>query len=354
MLASDVADPDPRLIRRHIPMVRPNNPLQMASFNLASTLALQTWLRREQYDIVHGHGCATLAQDVVTAHSCHRAWVQQSRHTVRPFTRAWLLKRLNPQHPTIQFLEQVQYQPDHYQQIIAVSEGIKAELTTHYPIPPERITVIPNGVNLDEFHPQLIADHRAAVRARLGLTDEDRVLLFVANEFPRKGLDTILEALARLGDPRLTLLVVGRGDADAYRSRIGQMGLTPQVRFIPGTTAVAPYYAASDLFVFPTLYEPFGLVIIEALACGLPVVTSACAGAGLAVNAANGRLLDEPRDAAALAEHIRTLLARPAAEVIPAARRAAERYSWDRIAGEYLQVYERVADRRARVGRDYA
>ncbi len=299
--------------------------------------------RAAGYDILQlASGCGAF-QDVICAQSCHRAWVVQSRAALRPGSRPWWLKTLNPRHTLVAALERVQYTRGHYRRVIAVSEQVKQDIMHFYGVPGADITVIPNGVNLDEFHPGLIAQHRGPVRAELGVGEDDRLLLFVANEFPRKGLDTILAALARLGDPQLRLLVVGRGDPAPYRAALAALGLGAQVHFRPGTAAIAPYYAASDLLVFPTRYEPFGLVIIEALACGIPVVTSACAGAAPAVTPQNGRLLADPTDPAALAAALQDLLARPGASYVAPARQAAARYGWDQVAGEYLTLYGRVA-----------
>jgi UDP-glucose:(heptosyl)LPS alpha-1,3-glucosyltransferase len=309
-------------------------------------LATRQLQARGAVDILQlASGCGA-RQDIVCAQSCHRAWVVQSRAALRPGSKRWWLKTLNPRHYLVCALERMQYTCGHYTQVIAVSEQVKQDIMRFYHVPESDIVVVPNGVNLDEFQPGLMVQQRLPVRTRLGLVPDDKMLLFVANEFPRKGLDTLLEALALLRDPQIKLVIVGRGDARPYQPVLARLGLAAQIVFHPGTAAIAPYYAASDLFVFPTLYEPFGLVIIEALACGLPVITSACAGAAPAVNNANGRLLAEPQDAQALAQHIQTLLARPVTEYHAAARQAAARYGWEQIAGEYLAVYERVLAQR--------
>ena len=179
---------------------------------------------------------------------------------------------------------------------------------------------------------------RAAMREELGFQDDDRVLVFVANEAERKGLEPLLLALQMLKNPKIKLLVVGRIPASTWQPVADRMGLSKQVTFTGPSGDVGKYYAASDIFVLPTQYEPWGLVVVEAMACGLPVVTSHCAGAAEAVQEGKtGYLLDNPQDAEEIAANLRHLLegrhvgAQEIADSV-------ENYAWPHV----LQRYEKV------------
>ncbi len=134
-------------------------------------------------------------------------------------------------------------------------------------------------------------------------------LLFVANELHRKGFGTLLEAVALVGDRRLRVEMVGRASPAAYRRRIAELGLRERVRWNGPQPDVARWYAMGDLLVLPTRYEPFGNVIVESLACGLPVITTSVAGAAAAVvPGVSGLVQVDPTDATELADLLRAAL----------------------------------------------
>ena len=164
------------------------------------------------------------------------------------------------------------------------------------------------------------------------------MLGFVANEAERKGLPQLLRAVARLEDPTLYVLAVGRFAPDRSAHLARTLGLAERVRF-PGASAhVARYYAAADLFVLPTQYEAWGLVIIEALACGLPVLTSRLAGAAVAVTEKTGLLLDEPRDEAEIAARLSNLLAALPEMDADEISQSVEAYEWSRVLSGYEKI----------------
>lgn len=148
------------------------------------------------------------------------------------------------------------------------------------------------------------------MRQELGYGEEDRVVVFVANELERKGFGPLLRAMAALKNPNLRLLAVGRLNPATYAEEIAQLGMTGRIHFTGPTNQAAKFYAAADVFALPTQYEAWGLVIIEALASGLPVLTSRLAGAAVAVEEpATGRLLDDPRDPDEIAAKLAPLIA---------------------------------------------
>jgi UDP-glucose:(heptosyl)LPS alpha-1,3-glucosyltransferase len=164
---------------------------------------------------------------------------------------------------------------------------------------------MPNGFDPAIFNPERRAALRERVRAHLGIGPDEVSLLFVANELHRKGFGSLIEALAKIRSPSTRIDVVGRVSSGDYRGKIDELGLTRNIHWHGSTNDVFPFYAAADLLVLPTRYEPFGLVIIEALASGLPVITSRLAGASSAVESGrSGRLLADPTDVDQLAAYM--------------------------------------------------
>ena len=201
--------------------------------------------------------------------------------------------------------------------IVAANVVERAELLRDYAAHASRIATIPCGVDTDLFTP----GDRAEARRRLGLDDRP-VLLWVGRMAPIKGLDTLLDTVARLreGGQDMRLLVVG-GDADeptsghetSLRHRIARLGLVDSVRFVgPQPQSVLPlYYAAADLTVLPSYYESFGMVALEAMACGSPVIASRVGGLITTIRDGVTGFLVRDGDVGALAERIESLVADP-------------------------------------------
>ncbi|CDK01848.1 putative Phosphatidylinositol N-acetylglucosaminyltransferase [Microbacterium sp. C448] len=305
------------------------------TYSAAATRALDG----QGFDIIHNQGgCATRVQDVITAHSCHRAWWEMK------FRNGEALRALaNPFHHAVLRVEQRNYRPGGVRRAIAVSPTVGRELTRYYGVDPDLITVIPNAVDVTRFQPTDAAARRARIRTQHGYIDDDVVLLFVGKEFRRKGLRAIIDALPAL-PITVKLLVVGGDDAGPFRSRAAELGVADRVTFVGHSPVVEDYFQASDIFVFPTMYEPFGLVELEAAASGLPLVaTNLGVAEEFIVEGENGAVIE--RDGASIARVLRPLvddrdLRRRMGE---RARRDAAGYtSWESVAEQTLAVYERV------------
>jgi UDP-glucose:(heptosyl)LPS alpha-1,3-glucosyltransferase len=173
------------------------------------------------------------------------------------------------------------------------------------------------------------------------------VLVFIANELERKGFGVLLDAVAQLDDPTVKILGAGRVAPAAYASQLQALGLTDRLRWVGSSADVSLLHAAGDVFVLPTRYEAWGLVIVEALGSGLPVVTSRLAGAAIAVrDGETGRLLEDPEDTAELAAAIRwSLSSEPmSAHAISA---SVNGYTWEQIVARYADVLREVASERS-------
>ncbi|MEB3329763.1 MAG: glycosyltransferase family 4 protein [Candidatus Sericytochromatia bacterium] len=289
--------------------------------------------RLARHDWVHGQGASTTRCDLLTYHTVHAAWLEISAQLAgQP---AWLgpAKRLWPFHRATIAIERRQA-ARHRGRFHTCSQAVREEAIRHYGIAPERIAAIPWGIDLREFQPSAAA--RAERRAAWNLGDGP-VLVMVANELHRKGLAPLLQALALLGRGDVTLLVAGRADPRPWLPLVERLGLGRQVRFL-GSQPAAGCYQAADAFVMPTLYEGWSLVIGEALASGLPVVTSRAAGSSDLIRPGeNGLLLDDPRDATAIAQALAAVLDPQVGPLLAAgARPSVADASWEGVAERLL------------------
>lgn len=231
----------------------------------------------------------TIRQDVCRAGSgCHREWMIQRRR-YSPWPNRDLMW-LHPLHPSLLWIEKRTYSPENTRQIIANSHRGKEEIIRHYQFPAERIHVIHNGVDCDRFRP---AARKADRR--------ETVLLLVGSGFERKGLEFAVRALARLpGSVRLE--VAGKGAPARYRRLAKRLGVADRLRFLGSTARMEDVYAGADILIHPAIYEPFSNACLEAMACGLPVITSRINGASEIIQAGrNGNVVEDPADARALA-----------------------------------------------------
>ncbi len=160
--------------------------------------------------------------------------------------------------------------------IITISKLDKKLVESYYHINPKKIKVIYNGVDQHLFTLK-VKDFRKTVRQQLGINNKVTCYLFPAMDFKRKGLNTLLLALTNIKFP-FKLLVAGNGPIKKYKKKAKQLGIADKIIFLGRCKDIEKLYGACDLMVLPTTYDPFGNVHLEALACGLPVLTTAQAG----------------------------------------------------------------------------
>ena len=220
----------------------------------------------------------------------HRAWLER-RASVEPFWKRWG-RVFNPKHRQLLALESRLFSPEGAGIVIANCRMVKEEIVREYGYPAERIHVVYNGLTASAPSPEL----RAQTREQLGLRESDYVLLFAGSGWERKGLAVAIEAVRQVKAAcRPLLLVAGRGKPRLYRSN-------ERVRFLGPARQMAACYAAADAFVLPTLYDPFSNACLEALAAGLPVVTTAANGfSEILQPGVDGEVIEDPADAAAIA-----------------------------------------------------
>lgn len=186
--------------------------------------------------------------------------------------------------------------------VVCVSDLVHRELAEDFPRCRRSLVTVPNGVDLERFHPREKPRTGARLRARLAVSPGDVVLAFAAREPVTKGLPVLLSALSRLRGAPWVLVAAGMDDAEAWRARAVSAGLDARrVRCVPEIDTAA-LFAAADVTVLPTWRDTGGLVILESLAAGTPVVTTSVAGEAGAIDEDSGTVLDRPGDATALVE----------------------------------------------------
>jgi len=191
---------------------------------------------------------------------------------------------------------------------VAVSPLVAAQLKSYFQR--EDVDVIRNAVDTLRFTPEVRVARRNASRQFLSYAEDDLVLLLIGNDWKKKGLDTLLKALALLSDLPLRLLVAGSDDPSFYRPLLDRLNLQDRVRFEKPSSDVLSFYAAADLYIGPSLEDAFNLPILEAMACGLPVIASANAGASEFIrDGETGLILRDPQDHLELASLIRRIQA---------------------------------------------
>ena len=295
-------------------------------------------VRLADFDIVHTIGGITAHQNIVTAQYCQYAWGDAIRR--EPGAKAGITAYHNMMWRLTGYFEKRAYTSPETLGISANSRRTEADLIKFYGADPAKIQVIYNGVDTDRFAPANTR-FRQEIRQRYQLPDDALVALFVG-EYRRKGLATVIEALGNLQDKRVHLLAVGKGDLPHYQALAESAGLSGQATFAGPARDIEHVFGAADFFVFPTYYEPFGMVITEAMASGLPVITSRSAGAAEMIHEGeNGLLLDNPSDADELSRKIAALISDSAArkEMGRMARPAASGYTWDNVAADTLSLY---------------
>ncbi|HQU46159.1 MAG TPA: glycosyltransferase family 4 protein [Pirellulales bacterium] len=266
---------------------------------------------------------------------------------LRPFKRQ--AARCLPRYREFQRLLMAQYM-DEQRVFVALSRRVARDFERHHGVRRSQIRIVYNGVDVERFSPDHRPRYRQVVRDELGVTDRETLLLIVAHNFRLKGVPALRAAVKRLRGERLPvkLAVVGGKRHSAGNTVVsGEDGII----FVGPAADTVPYYAAADLYVQPTFYDPCSLVVLEALASGLPVVTSRYNGAGeLLTPGVEGQLLDDPADMDELVDCLRSLMdasVRPAMSV--AARDLALRHTFDRNCRELLAIYHEVAAQRKRL-----
>ncbi len=240
--------------------------------------------------------------------------------------------------------------PGRYEHVIVNSEMVRRDAMRRYAIEPERISVVYNGVDLERFDRGRHAEAAATLRRDLGVAPAAPLIAFVASSYDRKGLDTLLAALPDVlaAQSETTLLVVGNDSRQHTYERLAhRLGIADACRFAGGRSDVATCLAAADLFALPTRYDPFANVTLEALASGVPVLTTPTNGASEIVDDGTHGAIVADRNPGSWTRALVAWVRRCRDDATRAACRArAERHPAARAAYESIAILEAVAARR--------
>jgi UDP-glucose:(heptosyl)LPS alpha-1,3-glucosyltransferase len=194
--------------------------------------------------------------------------------------------------------------------VLCLSNLIKGVVKKYYPgLPDDKLVSLFNGIDLAKFDPATQPESRLEIRDRFSITHDEVVGLMLAQDFERKGLRQAIEAVAKV--PGLILLVGGRPDPSPYRQLAKSLGVSDRVIFAGQATDPVAFYLAADFFVLPTRFDPCSLVLLEALAMGLPVISTVKNGAcEIMQNGVHGFVLEDPDDISALADAVNVVAAK--------------------------------------------
>lgn len=333
------------------PLVIPRVPKTFR--DLAYARASRKALAEEDADVTFGEQKSWGADVVRPGGGVHLEYMKQTvksypsafERTVKSVTRPWKAKeKIN------HYIEKKLYADPGPECVIANSQMVRDHLLKHYPHLEERVELIYNGADCNRFSPELRERHRAEVRRQLDIPPDALVGVFVSFDWRRKGLSTVIRALSVLrqrGDcPPVYCIIVGKGKQMRTGLYAKRRGVSDRLRFV-GVTEPDRYYAASDLLLLPSFFDPCANVTFEALACGLPVVTTVFNGAyELLHPGVDGFYMDDAADEEQMAKFIEHFADQTRLERASiAARRLALQYTVDRMYEETKQVLLKAARR---------
>ncbi|NJN09703.1 MAG: glycosyltransferase family 4 protein [Richelia sp. RM2_1_2] len=346
VLASKI---DPELEKHHqvdwVPISVAGLPTELIR-NIKFAFASNKWLKKHgnQLDLIKTNGAITWANsDVNAVHFVHNSWLKFSTLQATPAAKnnilnprlfiynfyQWLYTTLNARWEKSAF--------DNTKIVVAVSDQVAEDLR-EIGVPQDAIRVISNGVDIEEFSPG-----SGGNRETWNLPTKVPLAMFAGDiRLPRKNLDTVLRALVQV--PDLHLAVVGVTDGSPYPQLAASLGLSERVHFLGFRRDVPSIMKVVDFFVFPSRYEPFGLVITEAMATGIPIITAKCTGAAFLVTPEAGIVLPDPDDSKILAEAMQKLSTNPDLRIKmgQTARAIAIQHTWKNMAQQYVDLFEEI------------
>lgn len=325
-----------RIVFHRVPMLKGLSALEVLSFVLNS----RRMLEKEYFDIIHSFE-RTLKQDIYRAgDGCHREWLQQRVKVDPPYK--YFVNKINPLHLLLLWIEGQIFKNGKYKMIIANSRRGKEEIVQHYGVPPEKIRVVYNAVDADRFKRHDEREIRQQIRKSLGMSLDDKALIYVGSGFKRKGVAAAIESLLKL-QPHVHLVIIGKDRISPYQALAKKNGVECRVHFVGPVIDVERYYWAGDLFVFPTVYEPFSNVCLEAMASGLPVVTSRINGASEVIREGeNGYIIENPTDPSEIADKIGKGLKLDSSLVQACNREFLKDFTWGEQLRKIVDIYEVV------------
>lgn len=302
-----------------------------------ATAARAIW-EKEKFDLVQSHeriaGC-----DIYRAgDGVHLQWLKQRARILSPWKQKLLFA--DRYHKYVMNAEKDMYAASELKAVICNAEMVKQEIIQNFNVPADKISVIYNSIDHHNFTPGTELN-RINIRNKLSIPVTSPCLIFVGSGFERKGLSAAIQAIA---NTEYYLLVIGKDKKSSqYEALAKTLGCHDRIRFLGMQSETLPYYQASDGLLLPTLYDPFPNVILEALACGLPVITSKTCGGAEFINQGQEGYVCDALDIDGLKEAIAALpKAADNKRMSEAARARIMDYTPENLSRSLINLYEKV------------
>jgi UDP-glucose:(heptosyl)LPS alpha-1,3-glucosyltransferase len=300
-------------------------------------------VERERFDLVQSHERIACCDIYRAGDGVHRQWLDYRARAGSALVR--LALQASPYHRYVLAAERALFASKRLRAVICNSRMVRDDIRRHFALAEDKLHVIYNGVDIERFHPDLCAVHRDAQRRALRIAHDEFVYVFVGSGFKRKGVPQLLAAFAQLPQRQSArLVIVGKDRHEArMKGAAARLGIADRVVLAGPQRDVAPWYAMADAFVLPTLYDPFPNAALEALACGLPTITTNQCGAAELIERGRNGFICNALDVAGLADAMHALRDLPPADARAAARAAAEGLSLSAMAERLIALYRALA-----------
>lgn len=293
---------------------------------------------RDKFDIIYTM-CRTFPADIFRiTEQLHNEWLPIGYSS---------LARLNPRHFSILSLEKKTINPENVRHIIVNSQLLKEQVIKGFDYPEEKVSLVSNGIDEKVYFPAKEGE-KDEIKKKLHLSDRF-VCIFVAANFKIKGLNEAIRAIAGLNEEsrkRVTLLVVGKGKPKSFLELAEKLNVTENLIFAGKQSNMRDYYIASDLLLYPSHYETFGNVILEACACGVPVLTTKMVGAAeLIKDNKNGFLVKSAKEIDQMMSILEAYIKLPESEhkkFAKSALSATKKYTWTKHVSDLEKIFEKV------------
>jgi len=351
-----IPDAGVRICFHRVPVLPWPGLARFLSFYAAASLAIGFGERRHgRYDGIYSPGANCRQVSVALASFCQARQLELFRsgqHRPRPVSLMDWLKLGNRWSFAwiTAGVERQFYRSERLRRVIAQSRLVGRDLKHFYGIPESMLEVAHAGVNAATFDPAERLALRPRVRAELGLPDGRFVFFFIGNNWLIKGLYHVLRALAEVPEAWVAIVGADVERRESWEEFSHELGVADRVLYLPRRKDVIAYYAAADALLAPSVYDTFGLMPLEAMACGLPVILSAQMGVAEILDEGSAIILDDPSNFAELARAMHRLMNEPALRqrLVLQGQLRARMSPWDGICRATLEaIRETAAERKS-------
>ncbi|HYA35272.1 MAG TPA: glycosyltransferase family 4 protein [Candidatus Binataceae bacterium] len=307
---------------------------------LSFAYAAPSVARRDGSDLVVSFARVVGADVLRSGGSAHASYLRASRQWVSA-ARAFSMT-VSPYHRIQMHVERAGFSSARLKLAVAVSDFVRHDLISQFDLDPEKVVTVYNGVDSERFRPAVDDSARHEVRKKFGIPDDVRLVVFVGNGFGRKGLGCLIDAWPKVRHDAHLLVVGSDRAAASFRVRAERLGAGDRIHFAGPQPAVERIFQAADAFAMPSMFEPFGNVVLEAMASGLPAVASAVCGVAEVMPREFANLIVRSptnADEVAYAVYEACSMRGPVREI---ARATAERFTWDAYGTRLVEVLESI------------